>query len=205
MVAARKVEQRAKCTPEEYLAWEANQETRHEYVDGKIIAMAGESPEHNEIAGNTYIQFKVAFRGRPCKVYMEGVRVRVSPTRYRYPDVVAVCGEIDFADTNPKTLLNPMAIVEVLSTTTERQDYSTKFAQYTRLATITDYLIVAQHQMLVIHHRRQSGGSWETRLHTQPDEEIRIEALEVSLSLAAIYEGIIFPPSEEEGDAEPTI
>jgi Uma2 family endonuclease len=201
MALERKYEQRDNCTPEAYLAWEAQQETRHEYVDGKIIAMAGESPEHNEIALNIAIGFRTAFRGRACKVYMEGVRVSVSPTRYRYPDIVAVCGEVEFADTNPKTLLNPMVIFEVLSTSTEQQDSTEKFAQYTRLATITDYVVVAQTQMLAIRHRRQSEESWETRIYTRPDEEIRIEQLGVTLTLASIYESIVFPPSEED-DAE---
>ncbi|MGB3508869.1 MAG: hypothetical protein WBA93_06440, partial [Microcoleaceae cyanobacterium] len=30
-----------KMTPEEYLEWEAQQEFRHEYVDGEIFAMTG--------------------------------------------------------------------------------------------------------------------------------------------------------------------
>ncbi len=203
MALPRHYEQRHICTPEEYLEWEAKQQIRHEYVDGKIIAMAGESPEHNEIAGNIYVQFKDAFRGRPCKVYMEGVRVRVSPTRYRYPDVVAACGELEFADTNPKTLLNPTVIIEVLSTSTERQDSTTKFAQYTRLATVTDYVVVAQTQMLVVHHWRRSEQSWETHLYTQQDEAVRLEPLGVTLPLAAIYESILFPPSDEEDAVEP--
>lgn len=196
MALAQKYEQRQTCIPEEYLAWEREQETRHEYVDGEILAMADESPEHNEIAGNIHFQFKLAFRGRPCKVYMEGVRVRVSPTRYRYPDVVAVCGEIAFAETNPRTLLNPTVIFEVLSPSTGLQDATDKLAEYTQLASVTDYVIVAQTQSLVIHHRRQSGQAWATRLHMQPDDRIRFESLDVTLTVADCYEGIIFPPPD---------
>jgi len=37
-------------TPEEYLAWEAEQQVRHEYIDGVVYAMAGGTIAHNDIA-----------------------------------------------------------------------------------------------------------------------------------------------------------
>lgn len=202
MALAQKYEPLQTCTPEEYLAWEEKQETRHEYVNGKILAMAEESPEHNEIALNIATEFKLAFRGRSCKVYMEGVRVRVSPTQYRYPDVVAVCGDLDFADTNPKTLLNPIVIFEILSASTGLQDSTDKLAEYTRLATVTDYVIVAQTQSLVIHYHRQNSEPWTTRLYTQRVEAYRFDALDVTLTLAEIYTGILFPPHNATDAAE---
>jgi Uma2 family endonuclease len=197
MALERKYEQTTQLTPEEYLKWEAKQETRHEYVDGKILAMSGESPEHNEIALNIALGFKTAFRGRPCKVYMEGIRVHVAPTRYRYPDIVALCGQPEFTDTKPPTLLNPMVLIEVLSASTAELDATTKLAEYMRLFTVTDYLLITQMQMAVFHFRRQNEESWETRVYTQPDQTIHIASLDVTLTPREIYEGISFPPSEE--------
>jgi len=40
-------------TPEEYLAFEREAKTRHEYLDGQIYTMAGGSPPHNQICFNT--------------------------------------------------------------------------------------------------------------------------------------------------------
>ena len=37
---------------EEYLALERESEERHEYLDGHVYAMAGESPEHSDICAN---------------------------------------------------------------------------------------------------------------------------------------------------------
>ena len=82
-----------KISVQEYLALERQSEIRHEYVDGEMIAMAGVSFKHNKVSGNFYIGFELGLRDRDCEVYVESVRVRVSPTRYRYPDVVVVCGE----------------------------------------------------------------------------------------------------------------
>ena len=39
-------------TLEQYLEMERKSETRHEYVNGKVVAMAGESSTHNLLAGN---------------------------------------------------------------------------------------------------------------------------------------------------------
>jgi len=37
---------------EEYLTLERESEERHEYLDGYVYAMAGESPEHRDICSN---------------------------------------------------------------------------------------------------------------------------------------------------------
>ena len=88
-------------TVEQYLEMERKSETRHEYVDGKVIAMAGESSTHNLVAGNIYRQLGNRFEDQPCVVFIENIRTRVTPTQYRYPDVVALCGEAQFDNTKP--------------------------------------------------------------------------------------------------------
>lgn len=39
----------------DYLAWEALQPERHEYLDGEVFAMAGVEDRHVTVAGNLYI------------------------------------------------------------------------------------------------------------------------------------------------------
>ena len=41
-------------TPEEYLAFERKATTKHEYLNGQIVAMSGASREHNLITGNMF-------------------------------------------------------------------------------------------------------------------------------------------------------
>lgn len=45
-------------TPEAYLAWEATQETRHEFVDGEILAITGRTIAHNDIAINLLLALR---------------------------------------------------------------------------------------------------------------------------------------------------
>jgi len=180
-------------TPEEYFERDECSEERLEYVNGEIIAMAGTSLEHNDVAGNIYFGIKTQFRGRPCKVYIESVRVRVSDTRYRYPDVVALCGEAQLLNSNPKTLTNPVAIFEVLSSSTQHKDTGEKFDEYAQNDTLTDYVLVAQDTMRVRHYRRLNEKDWRISSYTLAEEIVRLESLDVSLTLADIYNEITFP------------
>ena len=198
MVAVPKILSQKRITPEEYFELDAASQERLEYVDGQIVGMAGTSLEHNEIAINICLEIKTQFRGRPCKVYMQSVRVRVSDDMYRYPDVVALCGDVQTADTRPKTLLNPAAIFEVLSPSTQDKDRGEKFDEYAEIATLSDYVLVAQNAMRVRHYRRLHEDRWEIDTYTQPEDILMLESLQVVLKLSEIYSEIAF------GDSLPT-
>ena len=102
-------------TPQEYLALERKSETRNEYFNGEIFAMAGASREHNLIAGNVNAEIRDQILDRPWESYPSDMRVYIEATGlYTYPDVTVVCGEQRFQDREVDTLLNPTVIVEVL-------------------------------------------------------------------------------------------
>jgi Uma2 family endonuclease len=176
-----------KMTVREYLELERASRVRHEYVDGEIFAMSGETPDHNRIARNTVVLLENAFTGRPCESFIENVRVRVNPTQYRYPDLSALCGGAEFTDENPPALLNPSLVVEVLSPSTERLDREDKFSEYRRMESVIDYLLIAQDRMEATQFARQSASQWLVTIHTAPDARIVLESVGVTLTLAELY------------------
>ena len=182
-----------KFTVQQYFEIERQSEIRYEYVEGELIAMPGVTLPHNEITLNIALGVKTAFQGRDCRVYAEAVRVRVSPTQYRYPDVVAICGERVTDGENPPALLNPGVIVEVLSSSTEAKDKGEKFAEYKRMASLTDYVLAAQDEILVTHYVRQSPRQWTITDYTELTDALTFAALGVTLTVADIYSGIAFP------------
>ncbi|HET7079982.1 MAG TPA: Uma2 family endonuclease [Chloroflexia bacterium] len=185
-------------TPEEYLALERAAPYKSEYLAGEIFAMAGAREEHNTIAANIVRQLGNQFQGRPCRVYVSDMRVRVSPAGlYTYPDVVAVCGPREFADAHHDTLINPTVIFEILSPSTEAYDRGEKFAQYWRLASLTDYVLVAQDRVRVEHFTRQGDG-WFVTAASALDDALRLASIDAVLPLAALYENLEFPPSAAE-------
>jgi Uma2 family endonuclease len=178
---------KSRCTPEQYLALERKSPIKHEYYDGEIFAMAGASREHNLIAGNFYAEIRAQLRHRPCEVYMSDMRVLVSRTGlYTYPDIVAVCGEPQFQDSEVDTLLNPNLIVEVLSPSTEAYDRGRKFGHYRRLESLKEYVLVDQEQVRVERYTRQ-GDEWLLAELSSLEDTLRLDSIGCTVALREIY------------------
>jgi Uma2 family endonuclease len=147
-------------TAEEYLGWEREQPTKHEFFHGEVFAMAGGSPRHNALCGRI---IALASSALPrCVVLTSDQRVTMaSGGRYVYPDVSIVCGgvEIEAGD----VLVNPTILVEVLSGSTEQYDRGLKWEGYQRIAALADYILVSQTEPRIEHYRRATDGSWTYR------------------------------------------
>jgi len=200
-------------TVEEYLALERASEERHEYLDGQIYAMAGESPQHGDICVNLVRELSAQLRGTPCRVWTKDAKVRSGPlprSRYStkglfsYPDLVVVCGEPQFLDEHRDVLVNPRVIIEVLSPTTEAFDQGEKFRRYRRYnPSLTDYLIVAQSQPLVEHFARQENQPWVIAASVcELSDDVRIASIDCTLRLAEVYDRIVFPVEAPEPPEE---
>lgn len=155
-------------TPEEYLERERLAETKSEYYNGVIVAMAGASPEHVRITGNVYAGFHVQLAGTSCEPFMSDMRVRVPAcNRYFYPDVSVACGGSEFeVRSGVRSLLNPRLVVEVLSESTEKTDRGDKFVCYQTLDSLQTYILIAQDKPQVEVFTRQPDYTWVYRLIT---------------------------------------
>lgn len=175
-----------------YLAAEKAADERHEYINGKIYAMAGSSKRHNRIAMNCAMHLGMAARQSPCNVYASDVKVRVQKRNsYYYPDVVVGCAEDDNDD--DYYLEKPCLIVEVSSNSTVRKDYLEKSLAYQTIASLQAYLIVAQDKPLVDMLVRDESGAWELQQFDQLTDSIHLPCLDLSLTLAMLYEGLENP------------
>ncbi|MCB0253365.1 MAG: Uma2 family endonuclease [Anaerolineae bacterium] len=181
-------------TPQEYLDYERQAETKSEYYNGEIYALASASPRHTVIAANIIVSFGVQFKGRSCTVHTGDLRVKVSPTGlYTYPDVVVVCDKLRFDDARKDTLLNPTLIVEVLSESTEAYDRTGKFEHYRTLESLTDYLLVSQEKAWIEHRARQSDIKWLTGYYMGLETIVPLPAIDCELRLADVYDKIDWP------------
>lgn len=180
-------------TPQQYLEMERRAERKSEYINGCIYAMSGASREHNLITVNLTREISARLRGQPCEVYTNDMRVQVSETGlYTYPDVVVVCGEPQFEDAHFDTLLNPTVLIEVLSPSTASYDHNEKAAHYHRLASLRDYVMIAQNRMRVEHHTRRDEG-WLFTERDAPDDVLHLASIGCDLTLRDIYEKVQFP------------
>lgn len=187
------VRSQARVTAAEYRAFEMAAEYKNEFVDGEIFAMAGASREHNLIGTNLTREISAQLRGRSCETYPGEMRVKViDPETYAYPDVVVVCGEPEFEEAELDSLLNPTLIIEILSPSTEAWDRGGKFARYARLASLQEYLLVAQDRPRIERFRRAGGEEWIFSATEGLDATLALPSIDCYLSLADVYERIRF-------------
>ena len=178
-------------TPDEYLAFERASDIKHEYYHGDLFAMAGASYAHVLIVGNLAGELRNLLKGRGCVVVSNDLRVRVSPPGlHAYPDVVVVCGQPQFADDQKDTLLNPIVLIEVLSPSTEAHDRGYKFAEYRKLESLQEYVLVSQQEARIEVFTRRAAGQWMMTEFVGPETEFRLDSLECRVPLAEIYAGL---------------
>ena len=129
-------------SPEDYLRLERQSEVKHEYIKGKIRAMAGAGYAHNLICANLTIEIGSQLRGKSYSVVGSDQRLQIlSGSAFTYPDLTVVCGKPEFnEEKKPDTLLNPTLLVEVLSPTTGQYDRSDKFMLYRQVPSLRQYL-----------------------------------------------------------------
>lgn len=181
-------------TVEEYLAFEQNAETKHEYASGEILAMSGASRNHNIITGNLLTVLNTQLRDSDCVVFPGDMRVHVANVNsFRYPDVAVVCGEEHYTEDNPPSLLNPTVIVEVLSPSTEIVDRVAKLAEYRAMPSVQAYLLVSQAKPQVEAYLRVSDSEWRLLDKTRLDVELTLTNPACVVSLADVYRKVMFP------------
>lgn len=174
---------------EDYLKFEADGQVRHEYIGGRVHAMAGTSERHNLIAGNVFNAFFNHLRGGPCKTYMADFKVRLEVNRediLYYPDVMVAC----LREGVEKYYLRfPKLIVEVLSESTEAIDRREKLLNYPLISTLAEYVLIAQETREVTVHRREED--WRPVVITQPEAPVEFRSIQLTIPLAQVYEGVL--------------
>jgi Uma2 family endonuclease len=176
---------------EEYLAHERQAEYKSEYIAGEVVAMTGASRKHNLITTNIIVSLGQQLKGRPCELYPSDMRVFIPATnKYTYPDVVAVCEEPQFEDSNVDTLLNPKLIVEVLSDSTEAYDRGKKFRDYRSVESLAEYILIAQDEYRIEQYLRQSDGSWVLTEKRFLEDAMTLVTIQCSLALKDVYDKV---------------
>lgn len=180
-------------TLEEYLEFDYNAEGRYEYFDGEVFEMSGGSPEHSLLGNQIGRLLGNQLVPKGCSVYNSEVQIKV-PTMlpYRYADVSALCGQPIYENLgNQRLLVNPTLIVEVLSPSTEKFDRALKFKAYKSIESLLEYLLVWQDEKLVMLFSKHNEKFWFQSEYVG-GETLKLESLDIGLSVDEIYQGIIY-------------
>jgi Uma2 family endonuclease len=180
-------------SPSAYLEWEAEQEERHEYENGKLIAMGGSSRAHNRLVRNlTTILWSHLGALGGYELYPSELRVKSGmDDKYYYPDLVVTKGEEHYLENAPDTLLNPLLLIEVLSDSTAARDRGPKFEAYRAIDSLREYVLVAQDQYKMESFYRNDAGEWIVREPVAGlDGVFSFITLDLELKLKEVYQGV---------------
>lgn len=185
----------------DYLAAEERSTVRHEYIGGRLYAMAGSTAAHAAITLNIATALRRRLRsGGPCKTFVNDLKVQLriaGEDLFYYPDVLVTCHPLGARDQFTRF---PTVIFEVLSETTELTDRREKLTNYRQSDTLEEYLLVDQYRREVTQHRRSEA--WAPLRFTAETAVIELSSLNISLPLAEIYEGVeLLPFAVEEARA----
>lgn len=153
-------------TLEDYLSVEEMSAVRHEFLDGEIFAMAGGTPEHAALSAAAVLVLGRRLEGRSCRPYSADLRIRVVATGLAtYADAAVICGDPIRDPASPTHVTNPIVLVEVLGKSTEAYDRGEKREHYQQIASLREYMRVAQDRRETEVYARPPGGAWQRSVH----------------------------------------
>lgn len=172
----------------EYLAFEASSNVKHEYLGGKIYAMAGGPPEHAALAAAVMGQLYSQLREGRCRAHSADLRVFVRASELlTYPDVTIVCGPRERDTEDGLAVTNPTLLVEVLSRATEEYDRGEKFEHYKRLGSLRQYVLVSHRERIVEVWTRGAEETWSCRIAREGDVAV-LESIGARLDVRELYD-----------------
>jgi Uma2 family endonuclease len=178
-------------SPEEYLELETAADYKSEYHDGRIIPMAGGKPNHNQLAINLTSAINYNLRKKPYRVFMSDLRLWIPDYRlYTYPDVMIVQTPLIFAENRQDTIINPLAIAEVLSDSTEKYDRGDKFRMYRSIPGFKEYLLISQTAMQVEKFTKNENDRWVLSEYADKDAKITFDSFEFEIGLDELYDRV---------------
>jgi Uma2 family endonuclease len=186
-----------KMTADEFLAWAESlpkEAGKFELWDGEVIVKHGPAGQMNaersqhwdtKFAAGRALHDAVKRAGLPCHVAVDGPSVRFANDKLVEPDVLVYCGE-----KVPRDVLevpDPLIIVEVLSPSTGTMDMGVKMQGYFGLPSVRHYLVIDPDRPLLIHHKRGTGETIETRIVNEP--ALRLDPPGLDLDLTEVFAG----------------
>jgi Uma2 family endonuclease len=190
-------------TFDQYMAWEAEQDEKWEFVDGfpvrrserwdtdPVTGMAGATLGHNRIVANLIVALRPRLRGSPCEAFATDLTVRSQTGNARFPDVVVNCGH---AANDALIAPEPRALFEILSKSNRFRGQVRLIADYQAMASVQHFVFLEQTTPGLVMWTRTTNG-WDRSELDGLDATLVLPAISTDLPLAEIYEGMGFEPA----------
>jgi Uma2 family endonuclease len=179
---------KAEYTGAEYLELEEQSEYKSEFYNGEIFAMSGGSRNHSVICVNLNRKLAESLDDKDCILFDSQMKLDIPKLNsFVYPDVMVVCGDIEFYENRTDIIRNPILIIEVLSPSTESFDRSGKFQYYQTVLSVKEYVLISQEKPMIEVYYKQDERNWLYSVANGLDEKILLRTIQCELALRDIY------------------
>jgi Uma2 family endonuclease len=198
-----------KYSVEEYYAFENASIDKHEYYDGVIrdmdgnivsdeeiesakisgIDKSGNNFQHIIVTGNLLIELHRKLDSTECFACNRDLRIHVeTPAFTTCPDISVFCGDAISLNNDDRNYLNPIIIIEVVSSTTRDYDKGTKFSLYRAIPSLQEYVLVEPESIYIEAWHVNEDGLWEMREYKSFEDAVQLDSIKVSILLKDVYE-----------------
>ncbi len=182
---------------EDYIKQEQDADSKYEFHDGKIYALAGGTLNHTILCGNIYNELRQALENKKsnCMPLTSEAKLHVKKSKdsnsFVYPDAMVICGKLSPSEEDKNSLINPVLIVEVLSKSTSGYDRGDKFHLYRKLPSFREYVLIEQDKAVVdVHYKGENSDLWRIIRYEGLSEIINLFSLNIEISMKALYQQV---------------
>jgi Uma2 family endonuclease len=174
-------------TVDEFLVWGGDSQQHYELIRGEIVAMAPTLNAHAQIVANASGEVRARLKS-PCRVMNEvGIRLASRNDTYYEADVAVVCSPVD---PRGRGIREPIVIIEVLSPSTMSKDSGIKLADYRRIWSVKEVVLIHSEEKHVELWRR-GQDAW-TVIDLEAADRVALVSVEIDFPVEALYDGLDF-------------
>jgi len=181
------------------IAIERENDTRYEYHNGEIFAMAGGTFQHSFISTNVLGQIdqKLRQKNSSCFPGNSDLKIQIQgERRFVYSDVPVFCGKVESSELDKDAATNPVVIIEVLSDSTANYDRGEKFFLYRKIKTLKEYILIEQDVPVIEVYTRNEGDLWHIKRVSGIENSLTLQSLDIEIPLKDIYRNVDFAVSQ---------
>ncbi|WP_298983071.1 Uma2 family endonuclease [Caldilinea sp.] len=178
-------------SPTAYLQQEETAATKSEYLAGELFPMVGGTANHNRIVVSLCSALDARLEKGRCEVFSSDLKLWVEAyDLFTYPDVMVICGAVQYYPGRMDVVANPTLIAEVLSKSTGGLDKGEKFTWYRALDSLQDYLLIDQYRVHVDWYHKLANGRWLLTEYVSLEDVLSLESINVELPIRLLYQRV---------------
>jgi Uma2 family endonuclease len=175
---------------EAFEAWAERQDGRYELVRGHPVMMNQTTWNHSYITTNLVMVLGNALDHDLYHVAIGDFGLQTGEDTIRLADIMVTPNNKSGKDRRTE---EAVLLIEILSPSTANDDFGDKQREYLALSSLQAYLIVAQDKVCAwLWLRGEDGFPEKPEVIEDLDATLTIAALDITLTLRAIYRGVAF-------------